>query len=85
MSAAFVSGSILMVMKVHQYSERGRRDVQAHFKGCIAANTKGERGICQEEPRRLLPRLLRLLNGALLFLKDLGTMLKLSEDGFCTC
>lgn len=78
-------GSILMEMDVHQYSERGRRDVQAHFQGCMATNTKVEGGICQKERRRLLHRLLRLLNGALLFLKDLGTMLEFSEDGFCTC
>lgn len=59
--------------------------VQAHFKGCIATNPRVEGGICQKGLRRLLHRLLRLLNGALLFLKDLGTMLGLSEDGFCTC
>lgn len=78
-------GSILMGMEVHQYSERGRRDIQAHFQGCMATNTKVEGGMCQEERRRLPHRLLRLLNGALLFLKDLGTMPELSEGGFCTC
>lgn len=66
-----------------QWGERG--DVQAHFKGCIATNPRVEGGICQKGQRRLLHRLSRLLNGALLFLKDLGTMLELPEDGFCTC
>lgn len=75
-------GSFLMVMVARQYSERGRRAVQAHFKGCIATNTKVEGRICQKGPRRLLHWLLRLLNGALLFLKDLGTKLELPEDGF---
>lgn len=78
-------GSFLMVMVVQQHSEGGTGGVQAHVKGCIATNPRVEGGICQKGPRRLLHRLSRLLNGALLFLKDLGTMLGLSEDGFCTC
>lgn len=46
-------GSILMVIGVHQYSGKGRRGAQAHFKGRIGTNTTVEEGICQEEPARL--------------------------------
>lgn len=77
----FSVGSFLMVMVVRQHSEGGGGAFKLTLKGVL----QQIQGLKEGFVRRLLHRLSRLLNGALLFLKDLGTMLELSVDGFCTC
>lgn len=78
-------GPFLMVMVVRQYSEGGGGTFKLTLKGVLQQIQRLKEGFVRRGREGCYIGSRGCVMGALLFLKDLGTMLELSEGGFCTC